>query len=251
VTFYCSRKCDLCQQAEATLFSTQQWQAGLERGWQSALGAEFEKPYMQELVRFLNEQQHAKTIYPPAADMLAAFNQTPFDRVKVVIIGQDPYHGSGQAHGLSFSVPAGVSPPPSLMNILKELDSDIRPEQRLRRDRGCLSSWARQGVLLLNAVLSVEAGLAGAHQGRGWELFTDAVVARLCAQHKGIVFMLWGKYAQQKCAMVDTCDQHILIAPHPSPLSAHRGFLGCRHFSKANDYLALLGRTPIDWCSIE
>lgn len=217
----------------------------LEASWLAQLGGEFEQPYMQQLRQFLVEQKRAgKVIYPPGDQYFNAFYYAPFDQVKVVILGQDPYHGPGQAHGLCFSVPAGVAVPPSLVNIYKELNRDLgMPIPR----HGNLEKWARQGVLLLNAVLTVEAGRAAAHQGQGWEQFTDRVIALLNDKCAGIVFLLWGSYAQRKGALIDRRKHLVLQAPHPSPLSAHRGFIGCGHFSAANHYLQQQGKTPIDW----
>jgi uracil-DNA glycosylase len=213
--------------------------------WQNVLGAEFGKPYMQALGDFLRAQAAAgHVIYPKPSDIFSAFAETPFDAVSVVILGQDPYHGEGQAHGLAFSVPAGVKPPPSLMNIYKEIDASLGMASPRRGD---LRGWARQGVLLLNTTLTVEAARAGSHQGRGWETFTDAAIRALNAQRAGIVFMLWGSHAQKKGAVIDRKRHLVLDAPHPSPLSAYRGFLGCGHFKKANEYLAAQGRPPIDW----
>lgn len=217
----------------------------LEESWKRHLESEFKKPYMADLKVFLKKQMdQGKTIYPKGSEYFAAMNATSFDQVKVVILGQDPYHGPGQAHGLSFSVKPGVPPPPSLVNIFKELKSDlgIQPPKH-----GYLKSWADQGVLLLNATLSVEGGRAGSHQGKGWEQFTDQVVNQLNQERKNLVFMLWGSFAHKKGASVDTRKHLVLKAPHPSPLSAHRGFFGCRHFSKANEYLKTRGITPIDW----
>ena len=217
----------------------------LEASWKAALRDEFTQPYMRELSDFLRQEKAAgKVIYPPGPLIFNALDSTPLEQVRVVILGQDPYHGPGQAHGLSFSVPPGVPVPPSLLNIYKEIEADLGIA---RPGHGCLLPWARQGVLLLNAVLSVEQGQAGSHQGRGWEGFTDHVVDVLNRQREGLVFMLWGSYAQKKGAMIDTGRHRVLKAPHPSPLSAHRGFLGCRHFSQANDYLRRRGQAPIDW----
>ncbi len=200
---------------------------------------------MQALRGFLVEQARAgKTIYPPAGKIFAALDATPFDQVKVVILGQDPYHGPGQAHGLCFSVLPGVAVPPSLQNIYKEIQADLGIAAP---DHGCLLPWAQRGVLLLNAVLTVERGRAGAHQGKGWEEFTDQIVRLLGQQREGLVFMLWGSYAQAKGKILDGRRHLILRSTHPSPLSAHRGFLGCRHFSKANDYLRRRGAEPVDW----
>jgi uracil-DNA glycosylase len=217
----------------------------LEPGWKAQLATEFESASMLALREFLLAEKRAgKVIYPPGPRIFAAFDATPFDAVKVVILGQDPYHGPGQAHGLCFSVPPGVPPPPSLENIFAELARDLGVP---RPDHGCLLPWARQGVLLLNAVLTVERGNAGSHQGKGWEAFTDAAIARLDREREHLVFMLWGSYAQAKGRLVDARRHLVLKAPHPSPLSAHRGFIGCGHFSAANQYLQRHGATPIDW----
>lgn len=217
----------------------------LSADWQAQLRAELSSEWMQQLWHFLQtEQAQGKVIYPPQEAYFNALNHTPFDKVKVVIIGQDPYHGAGQAHGLAFSVPAGVKVPPSLVNIYKELQSDVG----LRiPSHGNLEEWAKQGVLLLNSVLSVEKSKAGSHQNKGWETFTDAVIANLNAHHQGIVFLLWGSYAQQKGRHIDRQQHCVLEAVHPSPLSAYRGFFGCQHFSQTNAYLQKLGKTPIDW----
>ncbi len=224
----------------------------LESSWRALLADEFDAPYMRDLSAYLRAEKRAgKRIYPPGKDMFAALDLTPVDEVKVVIIGQDPYHGAGQAHGLCFSVQNGVALPPSLQNIYKEITDDINEGGSFDPQRGCLTGWARQGVLLLNAVLSVEHGQAGSHQGRGWERFTDTIVARLTEKRQGLVFMLWGSYAQKKGAVVDRNAHCVLTAPHPSPLSAHRGFFGCGHFSKANAYLVARGDTPIDWFAVE
>ena len=220
----------------------------LEASWLTLLADQFDQPYMQQLREFLvAEKRTGKTIYPPGADMFAALNKVPVEQVKVVIIGQDPYHGPGQAHGLSFSVPRGVALPPSLRNVFAEVESDLGCAPLAAQGSGDLSLWAEQGVLLLNAVLSVQAGVAASHQGKGWEQFTDVLVQRLAVQRSGLVFLLWGSYAQKKASIVDGSRHQLLKAPHPSPLSAHRGFLGCRHFSQANAYLASQGQSPIDW----
>jgi uracil-DNA glycosylase len=217
----------------------------LEASWLARLEPEFGKDYMQALREFLlRRKRHRAVIYPPGDKIFNALNSTPFDRVRVVILGQDPYHGPGQAHGLCFSVPAGVRIPPSLSNIFQEIQSDLGIEAPAH---GCLQSWAAQGVLLLNAVLTVERGQAGSHQGQGWELFTDRVVQLLNDERRHLVFMLWGSYAQKKGAVIDQRKHLVLKAPHPSPLSAHRGFLGCRHFSRANHYLEQHDLEPIDW----
>ncbi|SFW98308.1 uracil-DNA glycosylase [Marinospirillum alkaliphilum] len=213
--------------------------------WMAWLGAEFEQPYMQQLKAFLQQQKAAgKVIFPHSSNWFNAFQQTPLSGVRVVVLGQDPYHGPDQAHGLSFSVLPGVRIPPSLQNIYKELQTDlgIAPV-----NHGCLLPWAQQGVLLLNAVLTVEAGLANSHQGKGWEQFTDRVIHLLNEQSPSLVFMLWGSYAQKKAAFVDRQRHLVLQAPHPSPLSAHRGFLGCRHFSQANAWLEQRGLPGINW----
>ena len=217
----------------------------LAPSWQARVGDYLERPDMRALGDFLRaEKAQGKRIYPPGPQMFAALEATPFEDVKVVVLGQDPYHGPGQAHGLSFSVPPGVDVPPSLLNIFKEQERDLGIP---RPDHGCLLPWAKQGVLLLNAVLSVESGRAGAHQGKGWEGFTDHIVETLAREREGLVFLLWGSYAQAKGKRIDTGRHRVLRAPHPSPLSAHRGFIGCGHFSAANDYLVRRGHAPIDW----
>ena len=217
----------------------------LEASWQPVLGAEFEKPYMQTLRAFLRQEKDAKKIiYPKSADVFNAFTYTNLDNIKVVILGQDPYHGKGQAHGLCFSVQEGIRPPPSLINIFKELKSDLGIDAPAN---GSLVAWAKQGVLLLNSVLTVEQGLANSHQGKGWEQFTDQVISILNEQKQGLVFLLWGAYAQKKGQFIDANKHCVLKAPHPSPFSAHQGFLGCKHFSKANAYLQQQGKSPIDW----
>jgi len=217
----------------------------LHPAWLERLQPQFDEPYMGELKRFLlDEKQRGKSIFPKGANWFRALNLTPLDQVRVVILGQDPYHGPGQAHGLCFSVPPDVRPPPSLVNIYKELASDlgIAPARH-----GFLEHWAQQGVLLLNSVLTVEMGRAASHRDRGWERFTDAVIREVNAKDEPVVFMLWGSYAQKKAAFVDTSKHLVLKAPHPSPLSAHSGFFGCRHFSKANAFLESRGAPTIDW----
>lgn len=217
----------------------------LEAGWKARIGDYLERPEMRALADFLRAEKRAgKEIYPPGPEIFAAFDHTPFDAVRVVILGQDPYHGPGQAHGLCFSVRPGVPVPPSLDNIFKEIARDLGIP---RPDHGCLTPWADRGVLLLNAVLTVERGQAGAHQGKGWEGFTDAAIEALNREREGIVFLLWGSYAQRKGRLIDTQRHHVLSAVHPSPLSAHRGFIGCGHFSAANAWLQRAGMTPIDW----
>lgn len=217
----------------------------LQPDWLAMLGAEFEMDYMRKLSVFLRERRAAgAAIYPPAADIFRAFWATPPQEVQVVILGQDPYHGPGQAHGLCFSVLPGVPVPPSLANIFRELETDLSIAPP---DHGCLLPWAQRGVLLLNAVLTVERGQAGSHHGRGWERFTDRVVATLADGERPLVFMLWGAQAQRKGQAIDRSRHCVLQAPHPSPLSAHRGFLGCRHFSRTNEWLVGAGRAPVDW----
>lgn len=217
----------------------------LDPTWMDPIGAEFDKPYMTRLKSFLQaEKQAGKTIYPKGDEIFNAMNTTAFDDVKVVILGQDPYHGEGQAHGLSFSVRQGVPLPPSLLNIYKEIAAEYgTPISR----NGDLTGWAEQGVLLLNATLTVQQAQAGSHQNKGWEEFTDAIIRALNDRHQHIVFLLWGSYAQKKGAFIDRSKHLVLTAPHPSPLSAHRGFLGCGHFKQANAYLEQHGRAPIDW----
>lgn len=217
----------------------------IEESWKKILEEEFSKDYFTGIVDFLKaEKALKKTIYPPGPLIFNAFAQTPFNKVKVVIIGQDPYHGPGQAHGLSFSVPDGIPQPPSLQNIFKELHSDIgMPVPKT----GNLTPWAQQGVLLLNATLTVRANEANSHAKIGWTIFTDAVIRKISELKTGVVFLLWGRFAQEKQAMIDTSKHFVLKAAHPSPLSAHNGFFGCKHFSKTNDILAKEGKEPIDW----
>ena len=216
----------------------------IDETWLKVLKDEFYAPYFLELKMFIIEEKKNHIVYPSGPLIFNAFNQTPFDKVKVVIIGQDPYHGPGQAHGLCFSVPDGIAFPPSLINIFKEIHTDIGlpiPET------GNLTKWARQGVLLLNATLTVRANTAGSHQGKGWERFTDAAIKALSTKRDGLVFMLWGNFAQLKTSLIDTSKHKILKAVHPSPLSASRGFFGCRHFSQANEYLSSHNIDPIIW----
>ncbi|MFH1121711.1 MAG: uracil-DNA glycosylase [Bacteroidota bacterium] len=212
--------------------------------WKEALKEEFHMPYFESLRNFLLEEKKHYLIYPPGPKIFEAFNRTPFSKVKVVMLGQDPYHGTGQAHGLCFSVPAGVDYPPSLQNILKELESDLGIPFP---GSGDLTPWADQGVLLLNATLTVRANQAGSHQGHGWEQFTDSVIRHLSDQQNGLVFMLWGNYARNKKSIIDARRHCILEAPHPSPLSVYRGFFGCRHFSSANQWLEDKGQIPVNW----
>jgi len=217
----------------------------LEASWKQRIGDYLDRPDMLALSTFLREEKtHGKEIYPPGPDIFNAFEHTPFDKVRVVILGQDPYHGPGQAHGLSFSVRPGVRVPPSLQNMFKEIEGSLGIP---RPDHGCLTPWADRGVLLLNAVLTVEAGQAASHQGKGWEGFTDAAIDALNRQRDGLVFLLWGSHAQKKGQLIDEKRHLILRSVHPSPLSAHRGFLGCGHFAKANAYLQSHGEAPIDW----
>jgi uracil-DNA glycosylase len=205
---------------------------------------EFNSDYFYGLKQFLLSEKQNFTIYPPGKMIFSAFNITPYDKVRVVIIGQDPYHGKGQAHGLCFSVPDGIAKPPSLVNIFKELESDLGIKTPIN---GNLEKWARQGVLLLNATLTVRANQAGSHQNKGWEQFTDAVIQKLSAQRTGLVFLLWGNYAIEKQKLIDPIKHYILKAPHPSPFSANRGFFGCRHFSTTNEILHQINEPEIDW----
>ena len=219
-------------------------QIKLEPSWLAHLRAEFDKPYMHELRSFLAAEKQQHAVFPPGADIFNAFQYTPFDQVRVVVLGQDPYHGPGQAHGLCFSVRKGVRPPPSLQNIFKELHQDLGVPHP---DHGELTSWAAQGVLLLNTVLTVRAHSANSHRGRGWEQFTDRVIELLNTQKEGLIFVLWGSAAGKKAQMIDGHRHMILRSPHPSPLSAYRGFFGCGHFSKINRHLEQRGGAPIDW----
>ncbi len=217
----------------------------LHPSWMAQIGTEFDKPYMKALKAFLQqEKQQGKVIFPAGKNIFNALNTTPFDQVKVVILGQDPYHGPDQAHGLSFSVPPGVRTPPSLQNIFKEIYQEL---QLPIPAHGCLEYWAEQGVLLLNATLTVEQAKAGSHQGKGWEGFTDAITHRLNEAREGLVFLLWGSYAQKKGSFIDTAKHTVFKSPHPSPLSAHRGFMGNGHFVKTNEVLRASGQTEIDW----
>ena len=217
----------------------------LEASWKSRVGDYLQRPDMQTLSEFLRgEKAKGKKIYPRGADIFTALNATPFDQVKVVVLGQDPYHGPGQAHGLCFSVLPGIDIPPSLRNIYTEIERDCGIA---KPNHGCLTHWAEQGVLLLNAVLTVEDGKPGSHQGKGWEGFTDHIVEKLNAECEGLVFMLWGSYAQAKGRVIDARKHCVLRAPHPSPLSAYRGFMGCGHFSAANRWLVGGHKTAIDW----
>lgn len=217
----------------------------IEPGWKKVLQPEFDKAYFAQIVSFLKDEKAAgKVIYPPGPLIFNAFTLTPFENVKAVLLGQDPYHGPNQAHGLCFSVQRGIKPPPSLVNMYKELKDDLDIPTP---DHGCLEHWAQQGLLMLNTSLTVEAGKPMSHAHIGWETFTDAVIRTISEKKSGIVFLLWGKFAQQKATLIDTSKHFILKAPHPSPFSAHTGFLGCRHFSKTNELLVQQGKTPIDW----
>lgn len=225
--------------------SSEQRPVQLEPSWLAMLESEFEQPYMKALRSFLvKEKSTGVQIYPPGEQIFNALNTTPFEQVRVVILGQDPYHGPNQAHGLCFSVQPGVRIPPSLQNIYKELRDDLGVPVPAH---GCLTHWAEQGVLLLNAVLTVQAGKANSHQNKGWERFTDRVIKLLNDRRQNLVFMLWGSYAQRKGDVIDRQRHLVLQAPHPSPLSAYRGFFGCRHFSQANQYLQQHGLQPVEW----
>ena len=219
-------------------------QVKIEKSWQEVLQVEFDKPYFESLVSFVKQEYASNTIFPPAGQIFNAFNTCPFNNVKVVILGQDPYHGPGQAHGLCFSVNDGIPFPPSLQNIFKEITSDLGiPAPKT----GNLTRWAEQGVLLLNATLTVRASQAGSHQGKGWEEFTDAVIKTISEKAENVVFILWGSYAIKKKSLINASKHCILTAPHPSPLSSYRGFFGCKHFSQTNTYLTSKGKTPIEW----
>ena len=216
----------------------------IEDSWKRQLQSEFDKSYFEQLTGFVRNEYKTKQIFPPAKLIFNAFDHTPFDKVKVVILGQDPYHNDGQAHGLSFSVNDGVKFPPSLLNIFKEIKDDLGKDIP---ESGNLTRWADQGVMLLNATLTVQAHLAGSHQNKGWETFTDATIKKIAEERENIVFMLWGAYAQKKGVFIDPDKHLILRSVHPSPLSAHGGFFGCKHFSKANEYLVSRGIEPIEW----
>jgi uracil-DNA glycosylase len=217
----------------------------METGWKKVLESEFSKPYFLQIVHFLKTEKNiGKTIYPPGSQIFNAFDTSPFEITKLVLLGQDPYHGPGQAHGLSFSVPDGIRPPPSLQNIFKELNTDTG---MAIPGKGNLTPWARQGMLLLNAYLTVEAGKPMSHSQIGWGIFTDTVIQKLSEQKQHLVFLLWGKFAQEKQSLIDETRHLVLKAAHPSPFSADKGFFGCRHFSKANTYLMKNGNDPVDW----
>jgi uracil-DNA glycosylase len=216
----------------------------IEESWRQVLENEFNKSYFSDLKTFLVSEKQRFRVFPPGPHIFNAFNHTPFYHVKVVLLGQDPYHGYGQAHGLCFSVPEGIPKPPSLINIFKEIEADLGIPAP---SHGNLTHWANQGVLLLNATLTVRENQAGSHQGRGWETFTDAAISALSEKRDGLIFILWGNYAISKRDLIDNARHFILTAPHPSPLSASRGFFGCRHFSRTNDLLRQMGKEPIDW----
>lgn len=219
-------------------------QVRLEQSWKKLLGEEFEKSYFKDLADFVRSEYQSKVVYPPAKLIFNALDSLPVDQVKVIILGQDPYHGQGQAHGLSFSVPDGVRPPPSLQNIYKEIESDLGHSQHVS---GNLERWVNQGVLLLNATLTVKANEAGSHQNKGWETFTDALIHHLAEKKENLVFILWGSYAQKKGSFIDEKKHLVLRSPHPSPFSAHKGFFGSRPFSETNEYLIKNNLAPIDW----
>ncbi len=216
----------------------------IENTWKQILAEEFEKDYFKKLVEFVKKEYKTQTVYPPGKDIFSAFDFCPFDKLKVVIIGQDPYHGKGQAHGLCFSVNDGIRKPPSLQNIFKELKADIGKEIP---ESGNLERWAKQGILMLNATLTVRASSAGSHQNKGWETFTDAVIKAISDKKEGIVFILWGAYAQKKGAVIEQDKHCVLKSAHPSPFSAYNGFFGNKHFSKTNNYLRKIGRNEIEW----
>ncbi len=222
----------------------EQLNPAIEESWKIVLGNEFAKPYMSELKAFLVEEKKKHKVFPPGPLIFNAFNQTPFGSVKVVILGQDPYHGTGEAHGLCFSVLDGITKPPSLVNIFKEIESDLRlPPPK----SGNLTAWARQGVLLLNATLTVRENQPGSHHNKGWETFTDEAIRQLSERSEGLIFVLWGKFAEAKTILIDQTKHFILKSPHPSPFSANRGFFGCRHFSRVNELLRQMGKDEIDW----
>lgn len=220
----------------------------IDPSWLKQLQPQFDAPYFAELKAFLVQERQQHQCFPAGKEIFAAFDKTPFEEVKAVILGQDPYHEPGQAHGLCFSVPKGTIVPPSLVNIIKEINADLGAS--ISTEKGDLTGWAEQGVLLLNSTLTVRAHQAGSHQRRGWEEFTDAAIAALSQNRTGLVFLLWGSYAISKRRLIDTGRHLVLCAPHPSPLSAYRGFFGCHHFSQANSYLAMQGKSPIDWTDI-
>ncbi|MBT3418168.1 MAG: uracil-DNA glycosylase [Flavobacteriales bacterium] len=216
----------------------------IEESWKVVLQNEFEKKYIKNLKQFLTNEKEKYQIFPKGTEIFNAFNSTPFHKLKVVILGQDPYHGEGQAHGLSFSVPKGVKTPPSLVNIFKEIEEDLKINNH---GKGDLTKWAEQGVLLLNATLTVRSNMAGSHQNKGWEQFTDKVISTISEEREGIIFLLWGRFAQNKSKLIEKSKHHILMSSHPSPLSSYRGFLGCKHFSECNEILKRKNKTEINW----
>ena len=216
----------------------------IEESWKVVLQNEFEKKYIKNLKQFLTNEKERYQIFPKGTEIFNAFNSTPFHKLKVVILGQDPYHGEGQAHGLSFSVPKGVKTPPSLVNIFKEIEEDLKINNH---GKGDLTKWAEQGVLLLNATLTVRSNMAGSHQNKGWEQFTDKVISTISEEREGIIFLLWGRFAQNKSKLIEKSKHHILMSSHPSPLSSYRGFLGCKHFSECNEILKRENKTEINW----
>ena len=216
----------------------------LEKSWNTYLSAELEKDYMISLKNFLTGERQDYLVYPKEEEAFNSFHKTPFNKLKIVLLGQDPYHGEGQAHGLSFSVPEGIKTPPSLVNIFKEIENDLNIKNH---GKGDLTKWAEQGVLLLNSTLTVRKNMAGSHQNKGWEQFTDKVISTISSKKEGVIFLLWGKFAQNKQKLIDKSKHHILMSSHPSPLSSYRGFLGCRHFSECNKILKKENKTEIDW----
>ena len=216
----------------------------LEKSWNTYLSAELEKDYMISLKNFLNRDRQDYLVYPKEEEAFNAFHKTPFNKLKIVLLGQDPYHGEGQAHGLSFSVPKEVNTPPSLINIFKEIENDLNIKNH---GKGDLTKWAEQGVLLLNSTLTVRKNMAGSHQNKGWEQFTDKVISTISSKKEGVIFLLWGKFAQNKQKLIDKSKHHILMSSHPSPLSSYRGFLGCKHFSECNKILKKENKTEINW----
>ena len=216
----------------------------IEESWKVVLQNEFEKKYIKNLKQFLTNEKEKYQIFPKGTEIFNAFNSTPFHKLKVVILGQDPYHGEGQAHGLSFSVPKGVKTPPSLVNIFKEIEEDLKINNH---GKGDLTKWTEQGVLLLNATLTVRSNMAGSHQNKGWEQFTDKVISTISEEREGIIFLLWGRFAQNKSKLIEKSKHHILMSSHPSPLSSYRGFLGCKHFSECNEILKRKNKTEINW----
>jgi uracil-DNA glycosylase len=216
----------------------------LEKSWNTYLSAELEKDYMISLKNFLTGERQDYLVYPKEEEAFNSFHKTPFNKLKIVLLGQDPYHGEGQAHGLSFSVPEGIKTPPSLVNIFKEIENDLNIKNH---GKGDLTKWAEQGVLLLNSTLTVRKNMAGSHQNKGWEQFTDKVISTISSKKEGVIFLLWGKFAQNKQKLIDKSKHHILMSSHPSPLSSYRGFLGCKHFSECNKILNKENKTEVNW----